>query len=171
MKKLLLPLFIAIPLIACNNQTTAQEQGAKGESSFKSPGKPSMKVKMGHTVSKERVAVGETVDISVNFTGKQKPSHANLKTTDNMVLHGNTQLNLQKASGGQAQHKFSVTPMTEGIHLITVVAEDAQQSHKKPFAIRIIAGNKPIEEYLEKNGTLTTDENGEKIISMPAEER
>ena len=61
--------------------------------------------------------------------------------------------------------------MTEGIHLITVVAEDAQQSHKKPFAIRIIAGNKPIEEYLEKNGTLTTDENGEKIISMPAEER
>ncbi|GAA4344918.1 hypothetical protein [Kangiella taiwanensis] len=169
MKKLLLPLFVAIPLIACNNQTTAED--TKEAQSFKSPGKPSMKVQMDYTVSKERVAVGETVDISVNFTGKQQPSHALLKTTDKMVLHGNSQLNLQKSSGGQTQHSFSVTPMTEGIHLVTVVAEDAQQSHKKPFAIRIIAGDKPIEAYLEKNGTLTTDENGEKIISMPAEER
>ncbi|GAA4358862.1 hypothetical protein [Kangiella marina] len=168
MKNLLLPLLIAIPLIACNNQTTAQEN--KHEQSYKSPGKPSMKVEMDYSVSKERVAVGETVDISVNFSGKQKPSSAMLKTSKQLVLHGNSQLNMQK-SGNQTEHKFSVTPMTEGIHLVTVVAEDAQQSHKKPFAIRIIAGDKPIEAYLEKNGTLTTDEDGEKIISMPAEER
>lgn len=137
---------------------------------YKSPGKPSAKVEMDYSVSKERVAVGETVDISIKFKGAERPALANLKTSKQLVLHGNSQLSMQKAST-DSSHSFSVTPMTEGIHIITVVAEDAQQSHKKPFAIRIIAGDKPVESYLKKNGTLTTDEKGEKIISMPAEER
>ncbi|WP_223670697.1 hypothetical protein [Kangiella shandongensis] len=140
------------------------------EQEYKSPGKPSAKVEMDYSVSKERVAVGETVDINITFKGETVPSQAKLKTSKQLVLHGNSQLSMQKASSGSS-HRFSVTPMTEGIHLITVVAEDAQQSHKKPFAIRIIAGDKPVESYLKKNGTLTTDERGEKIISMPAEER
>lgn len=165
--RLLLTLLVAIPLIACNNQSTAK---AGHDASYKSPGKPSMQVQMKYTVSKERVAVGETVDISINFSGAAKPNRASLKTSPQLVLQGNNSIDMQK-SGADQSHTFSVTPMTEGIHLLTVVAEDAQQSHKKPFAIRIVAGDKPIEDYLEKNGTLKVDEDGEKIISMPAEQR
>jgi hypothetical protein len=165
--RLLLTLLVAFPLVTLSGSVEAK---AKHDSTYKSPGKPSMKVEMDYTVSKERVAVGETVDISVNFKGQVKPTTASLKTSKELVLHGNKNINLQKASH-QQKHAFSVTPMTEGIHLITVVAEDAQQSHKKPFAIRIVAGEKPIEEYLKRNGTLEIDENGEKIISMPAERR
>ena len=167
--KLLLSLLVAIPIVACNNQaTTAKEAHTK--SGFKSPGKPSMKVDMDYQISKERVAVGETVDIQFNFKGQAKPSSAKLKASKQLVLHGDNTIKMQK-SGRQQPHKFSVTPMTEGIHLVTIIAEDIQQSHQKPFAIRIIAGDKPIEDYLQQNGQLQVDENGEKIISMPAEER
>ncbi|GAA0205827.1 hypothetical protein GCM10009123_11590 [Kangiella japonica] len=167
--KLLLSLLVAIPLVACNNQATTAKE-AESKSAYKSPGKPSMKVDMDYQISKERVAVGETVDIQFNFKGQVKPSSAKLKTSEQLVLHGDTTIQMQK-SGSNSQHKFSVTPMTEGIHLVTVIAEDVQQSHTKPFAIRIVAGDKPIEEYLQQNGQLEIDENGEKIISMPAEER
>ena len=163
----LLTLLVAIPLIAYGGQSLAK---AKHATEYKSPGKPSMKVEMDYSVSKKRVAVGETVDISINFSGKEMPNMASLKTSQELVLHGNDSINLQK-TGSQASHKFSVTPMTEGIHIISVIAEDAQQSHKKPFAIRIIAGDKPIEEYLQKNGTLEVDESGKRIISMPAVQR
>lgn len=165
--KLLLSLLLALPLIACNNQATTKDADSKA---YKSPGKPSMNVELNYTVSKERVAVGETVDVTINFDGNIKPSSASLKTSQQLVLHGDKNIVLQKSSSHQP-HTFSVTPMTEGIHLLTVIAEDAATSHTKPFAIRIIAGDKPIEEYLETNGTLETDENGEKIISMPAEEQ
>lgn len=168
--KILLSLFIAIPLVACNNQATTAKEEVHNKSGYQSPGKPSMKVDMDYQVSKERVAVGETVDIQFNFKGQVKPSSAKLKASKQLVLHGDNTLKMQK-SGSQQPHKFSVTPMTEGIHLVTIIAEDIQQSHQKPFAIRIIAGDKPIEDYLQQNGQLEIDENGEKIISMPAEER
>lgn len=164
--KLLLSLLLAIPIMACNNQTTAKSPNSE----YKSPGKPSAKVQLDYKLSKERVAVGETVDLSVNFTGNM-PSKASVETSKQLVLHGNKQFQTKAGSVDNQAHTFSVTPTTEGIHLITIVAEDAKTSYKKPFAIRVIAGDKPVEEYLEKNGTLETDENGEKIISMPAEVR
>lgn len=166
--KLLLSLLLAIPLIACSNQTTAEKPSPNSE--YKSPGKPSAKVQLNYKLSKERVAVGETVDLTINFSGNM-PSKASIKTSKQLILQGNKQFQSKNGSIEKQVHTFSVTPTTEGIHLVTIIAEDAQTSHKKPFAIRVIAGDKPIEEYLENNGTLETDENGEKIISMPAEKR
>ncbi len=161
--KSLLTTNIAILLITCSFQITAQ---SLKETSFQSP---SNLPEMEYTLSKDRVAVGERVDISLNFKGQTNAAHASVHTSNQLLLHSHNQLVIQKNSSAPKQ--LSVTPMTEGIHLITIVAGDIQQSKQKPFAIRIIAGDKPIEEYLKQNGILATNKNGEKVISMKAEER
>ncbi|AOE49031.1 hypothetical protein [Kangiella sediminilitoris] len=168
MKKIILLSCVGLAFIAGSHQVIAKETSSGSQ--YKSPGKPAAKIEMDYSVSKERVAVGETVNITLALKGAESPKLADLTTSKQLVLHGEKQISLQK-QGNEVSHLFSVTPMTEGIHLITVVAEDASKSHRKPFAIRIVAGDKPIESYLKTNGTLTQDDNGKKIISMSAEER
>lgn len=78
-------------------------------------------------------------------------------------------------SGTQTQQSeekvITVIPQTEGIHLLTIYAKDLSVAYEKPIAIQIVAGDKPIQDYLEINGTLEQQDDGETVISMPAEEK
>ena len=163
-----LMIIFAIAATACQAQDhTKHQQG------YQSPGKPSYEVSMDYKLSSERVAVGETVDVTLNFDNSNKGISAKVATTDNMSFNGKKEAHFlaQKSGQANASHTFSVTPLTEGIHYINIFAKEASMSHEKPFAIRIIAGDKPVQEYLQKNGRVAVDENGEKIIIMQAEEQ
>ncbi|NVK22841.1 MAG: hypothetical protein HWD86_10005 [Kangiellaceae bacterium] len=159
-------MIFSFALAACSSQDAGHKT-----SEYQSPGKPSAEVAMKYNLTKERVAVGETVTVSVSFDNSAKAIAARFEPTANMVMSGDNIKNFAQAKGdANASYSFEVTPLTEGIHYINVFAKDASVSHEKPFAIRVVAGDKPIEEYLEVNGTLSEDENGEKIIIMKAQE-
>lgn len=159
----------SIAIAACSSQKEEMSQ----DSGYSSPGKPSASIELDYTLANERVTVGETVELKVSFKSAENGViSANFSTNPEMVLNGDKHLslNIKKGHTQTNQHQFSVTPSSEGIHYINILASEEGKVASKPFAIRIIAGDKSIEEYLQSNGTLTEDADGEKIISMTAEE-
>lgn len=166
-------------IVGCNNATTTNTpmNNTKAETADKatyhSPGKPSASVEMNYTLSSERVAVGEAVQVQLSFDNSLNSVQAIINTQQELVLSGSKTVNFETSKSGNADASqiFEVTPTTEGIHLISVIAKNSNSDRAKPMVIRVIAGDKPIEEYLEVNGTLTEDEDGNKIISMPAVEK
>ncbi|MCW8858061.1 MAG: hypothetical protein OQJ95_11905 [Kangiella sp.] len=161
--------FSALSLSACASQT----ETSKPKQTYQSPGKPGPKVTITYQVSKHRVAVGEAVQIHLSASDNSEDVIARLQTTDNLLLSGNSQMTFKANKQAQQPEEqiITVIPQTEGIHLITIFAKELSISHEKPIAIQIVAGNKPINEYLEINGTLEQQDDGETVISMPAEER
>lgn len=173
-----LPVFLCITvslmlgtmsLTACAKQAEAH----KTSHTYQSPGKPGAKVVMNYQVSKERVAVGEAVEIRLSASNNTQDVTARLQTSDKLLLSGNSQMTFKAGTTAQkAQEQvITVIPQSEGIHLITIFAKELSVAYEKPIAIQIVAGDKPISEYLEINGTLEQQEDGETVISMPAEER
>ena len=158
-----------VSLTACAKQTEAD----KSNHTYQSPGKPGPKVSINYRVSKERVAVGEAVEVYLSTSSLKQDITARLQTTDHLLLSGNSQMTFKAGSQTQQTEEqvITVVPQTEGIHLLTIYAKDLSVAYEKPIAIQIVAGSKPIQEYLEINGTLEQQDNGETVISMPAEEK
>lgn len=138
---------------------------ATENSAYNSPGKPSTYLDLDYTLSSERVNVGESVDVSISFKQTGAIS-TDISMTPGLVHTGRKSVVLINKAGSDDVHTFSVTPITEGIHYVNIFAGDEK---KKPFAIRIIAGDKSIEDYLQKNGVLIEMEE-ETVVSMPADE-
>lgn len=158
-----------VPLTACAKQTEA----AKCNHTYQSPGRPGPKVSINYRVSKERVAVGEAVEVYLSTSSLKQDITARLQTTDHLLLSGNSQMTFKAGNLSQQSKEqiITVIPQTEGIHLLTIYAKDLSVAYEKPIAIQIVAGSKSIQEYLEINGTLEQQDNGETVISMPAEEK
>lgn len=158
-----------LSLAACANQS----EGTSTHHNYQSPGKPGVKIAINYRVSKDRVAVGEAVQIHLSTSNNKQDVIARLQTSDNLLLSDNSQMTFKATMQGQQSEEqvITVTPQSEGIHLVTIFAKELSIAHEKPIAIQIVAGNKPIGEYLEINGTLEQQDDGEQVISMPAEEK
>lgn len=156
-------------LTACAQQTEAH----KSNHSYQSPGKPGAKTAINYKISKDRVAVGEAVQIYLSTSSISQDVTARFQTSDNLLLTDKAQLTFkaESKSAQPEQQVITVIPQTEGIHLLTIYAKDLSVAYEKPIAIQIVAGSKPIQEYLEINGTLEQQDDGETVISMPAEEK
>lgn len=157
------------PLTACAQQS----EGHKIKQSYQSPGKPGSKTAINYKVSKERVAVGEPVQVYLTTSNIKQDITARLQTTDNLILSSDSLMTFKSSNQtNQTEEKvITVIPQTEGIHLLTIYAKDLSVAYEKPIAIQIVAGDKPIQDYLEINGTLEQQDDGETVISMPAEEK
>lgn len=158
-----------LSLSACANQT----ETSKTSQAYQSPGKPGANVSINYRVSKERVAVGEAVQIHLSAENNKQDVIARLQTSDKLLMTNNKELTFKASPLKQqpAEQVITVIPQSEGIHLVTIFAKELSVAYEKPIAIQIVAGDKPVGEYLEINGILEQQEDGETVISMPAEEK
>lgn len=158
-----------LSLSACANQA----ETSKTSQTYQSPGKPGANVAINYRVSKERVAVGEAVQIHLSAENNQQDVIARLQTSDRLLTTSNKELTFKANTLKQQPEEqvITVIPQSEGIHLVTIFAKELSVAYEKPIVIQIVAGDKPVSEYLEINGTLEQQENGETVISMPAEEK
>lgn len=164
-----------LSLSACANQAenSKLDHDLDHKHSYQSPGKPGAKAAISYRISKDRVAVGETVQIHLSTANNKQDVIARLQTSDNLLLSGDSQMTFKATSQAKQleEQVITVIPQSEGIHLVTIFAKELSVAHEKPIAIQIVAGDKPVSEYLEINGTLEKQEDGETVISMPAEEK
>lgn len=116
--------------------------------------------------------VGEPLRISVIFDGVTAAKGANADMKADRELEMVTPFSaktLAKGSSKQAQasntHEITVTPQAEGLFFVNVFTEQEGRTGASAIAIRV--GDKPLN--LPTVGTLKTDANGEKVISMPAQ--
>jgi hypothetical protein len=116
--------------------------------------------------------VGEPLRISVIFDGVTSAKGANADMKADRELEMATPFSaktLAKGSSKQAQasntHEITVTPQAEGLFFVNVFTEQEGRTGASAIAIRV--GDKPLN--LPTVGTLKTDANGEKVISMPAQ--
>jgi hypothetical protein len=115
--------------------------------------------------------VGEPLRISVIFDGATSPNGASAEMKADQALSMATPFAakaLAKGNSKQAQasntHEITVTPQAEGLFFVNVFTEQEGRTGASAIAIRV--GDKPLD--LPTVGTLKTDANGEKVISMPA---
>ncbi|ACV27712.1 hypothetical protein [Kangiella koreensis] len=158
-----------LSLSACANQT----ETSKTSHAYQSPGKPGNDIAINYRISKERVAVGEAVQIHLSSVNNKQDVIARLQTTDKLLTTSSKELTFQAETSKQQSEELVITviPQEEGIHLVTIFAKELSVAYEKPIAIQIVAGDKPVSEYLEINGRLEQQEDGETVISMPAEEK
>lgn len=176
MKTLSIFLTTTISMVLGVSSLTASAQQTEAHNtnhSYQSPGKPGAKTAINYKVSKERVAVGEAVQVYLSTSNIKQDVMARLQTTDNLLLSSNSHMTFKAGNLNQQTEEqvITVTPQTEGIHILTIYAKDLSVAYEKPIAIQIVAGSKPIQEYLEINGTVEKQDDGETVISMPAEEK
>jgi hypothetical protein len=116
--------------------------------------------------------VGEPLRISVIFDGATSPNGASAEMKADQALTMTIPFaakTLAKGNTKQAQasntHEITVTPQAEGLFFVNVFTEQEGRTGASAIAIRV--GDKPLN--LPTVGTLKTDANGEKVISMPAQ--
>ena len=157
-----------VSLTAC----ASQAPNHKTQQNKAQQAKVDTKAAINYRVSKERVAVGEPIQIYLSANNHKDDVVARLQTSEKLLLSGQSQMTFKAGQNQLSEEQvITVIPQSEGIHLVTIFAKELSVAYEKPIAIQLVAGNKPISDYLEVNGTLEEQKNGEKVISMPAEER
>jgi len=184
MKNFLIAIISFMLLTACNQasisakneiqeskkQQPVKEKSVKESATVKHTTARAKSLNFTHAVQQERAQVGKPYEIDISFVG-----HADTQmttrflTTPNLVINSNLNNRVNFNAQGKAQaQRITVTPRTEGIHYVTIYRDG--DAKLKPAAIKIIAGNKPEKDYMKTEGTIVEDQNGAKVIEIPAEE-
>jgi len=173
MKKIILIIATAMLLGACNQVVTesnaAIEKKVEAVAAVKAA--PYTKdVNFTHSVQQERAVVGEPYVIDLSFLGSSKMAMtARLEATPDLAMSSASMYKVAFNESGKSEaQQITVTPRSEGIHFVSIYNEENPQA--KPSVIKVIAGNKPVEEYMRKEGTVVTDSDGRAVIEVPAEE-
>lgn len=163
-------------LAACKTETSAISKSDKQPVVLtQSPGKPGAPVSIQFNPP-SRKQVGETVTVPFTVTPTAP--------VDEMVIHvslsGNklalrmSQTLFVKQAGAQKMSAFDnkivAIPKAEGLGYITILVETRRgnQHMSRVVMVPVRIGNAPIN--LKPEGELTTDADGDKIISLPAEQ-
>ena len=177
MKKTITLLIITF-LVSCQSQSDTAETAADNKETIRnsqpqaSPGKPSAPIKMDYQLLGKPV-IGQPLEISVNLSTPINKT-VNAKYSHEKQLHSDNhrQLSFKPASGRKPENRIiSITPMEEGIHYITIMAEVEidDRIQAKSFVIPIEVGEVDWKKHLAPEGTIKNDSNGGKVISLPAE--
>ena len=118
-------------------------------------------------------AVGSTIDINVTLRFDSPVDSANISTAPSagldIVAAEPLTLPAQK-TGAEHRMTISVIPLEAGLRFVNVFAETTRGEHqrRRTFAIPVAGGG---EQRLKQSGPEPADmPDGEKVISMPAEE-
>lgn len=137
-----------------------------------SPGKPSAPVDISYEVMGNPV-VGVPVSVNVVITSEHKPLSVKFSIDDNSALSFQSgqveKLEIPDAAAGSLQ-QLTVVPQREGRVYVNVSAEVPSDlgTMIRSIAIPIKVGGAPKKTTV--NGELKEGPDGEKVISMPAEE-
>ncbi len=166
---------VAAPIAAAQTTTTAHLHTTAGKTKAGYTRVASKKTSSGVAFQYKLLSVpkvGEPLRISVIFEGATSPNGANAEMKADRELTMAAPFAgkaLAKGNSKQAQasntHEITVTPQAEGLFFINVFTEQNGRSGAAAIAVRV--GDKPLN--LPTVGTLKTEANGEKVISMPAQ--
>ena len=185
MKKLIL-ISTAMLLVACQQSNVSDAENMKTESASLIAEKEvvgqaandvntaatkseTSNLKFQHRLSAERAQVGKTYEIDVDFMGLEESTfNVEFVTSPGLSLTSNKMSAIVMDKIGKAKTQtISLLPQQEGIYFVTMYK---QGSNQKPSAIKVIVGNKPVQEYLQTTGVVVEQEDGSKVISMKADE-
>lgn len=172
MKNILTTISTLLLLAACQQSEVVETKMADKESAEVTQTVNTVattNMKFEHRVSTERAQVGVPYTIDIDFSGSaDSVLDAEFSTSSNMNMMSKSSESIQLSKAGKAEtHTITVVPQTEGFHYVNIIQPGANQ---KPSVIRVIAGDKDIQEYLKTPGTIVEQEDGSKVISMKADE-
>jgi len=173
MKKVTTLLMTTLLLAACNNTPQAVTESAsvvKNQTSVVHTSARAKSINFTHSVLQARAEVGVPYVIDISFLGAANTQmQARLETTPELAMSSSSLSNIAFGAQGKSQmQQITVTPRSEGIHFVNIYR--VGETKLKPAAIKIIAGNKPLKEYMRTEGEIVEDANGRAVIEMPAEE-
>lgn len=175
--KTLVLIGVALALTACHADTTSHTTSAKPEKVVASAGyqKPGAGAEVSYRWL-QKPGVGSPGQLELTVTSRSADAELDIELKTDSALQlagGNKQARFQWHKSGDAPmlQKLDVTPSTEGLHYLNVIIHSTVngETRGRAYAIPVQVG--AVSEKAMQHPYLVEQQDGSKIIELPAEQR